>query len=241
MAKPFLIIQHFPTEDPGRFGEILDRSSLKTELVYTYAGEKVPEEARDFSGMLIMGGPMNVEETDKYPNLLDEMRLIREFYRTEKPVLGICLGAQLAAASFGAPVYPGKTKEIGWYEITLTGEGRKDFLFESFPETGKVFQLHSRTFDLPDTAVLLASSPDYPHQAFRLGKCLWGLQFHLEATGKHIRRWIENSTDDLALCPYIDPQRVIADIPLYEPLVLSLADKLFESFLKYVCALSGKR
>jgi GMP synthase (glutamine-hydrolysing) len=240
MAKPFLIIQHFATENPGRFGEILERSPLKTHLVCTYAGEKVPTEARGFSGMLIMGGPMNVEETVRYLHLLDEMRLIREFYRMETPVLGICLGAQLAAASFGAPVYTGKTKEIGWYELTLTGEGRKDSLFEGFPETFKVFQLHSQTFDLPSGAVLLASSPDYPHQAFRLGKCLWGLQFHLEATGNHIRRWIEDSTDDLAGCPDLDPRRVIADIPLYESFVLRLADKLFERFLKYVCSLSGK-
>jgi GMP synthase (glutamine-hydrolysing) len=241
MAKPFLIIQHFPTEDPGRFGEILERSSLKTELVRTYVGGKVPTEAREFCGMLIMGGPMNVEETGRYPHLLDEMRLIQEFYRMEIPVLGICLGAQLAAASFGAPVYTGKAREIGWYELTLTGEGRKDSLFEWFPETFKVFQLHSQTFDLPDRAVLLASSPDYPHQAFRLGKCIWGLQFHLEATGNHIRRWIEDSTDDLAGCPDLDPRRVIADILLYEPLVLRLADKLFERFLKYVCVPPGKR
>ncbi|HUU29955.1 MAG TPA: gamma-glutamyl-gamma-aminobutyrate hydrolase family protein [archaeon] len=231
MSKPFLVIQHVESEDAACFAHILERSGMETELVRTYRSGKIPEEAVRYSGLLIMGGPMNVDQADIYPHLSQEMRLIRESAAAGVPALGICLGAQLMAASFGAPVYPGPVKEIGFYDVTLTREARQDRLFEGFPRTLKIFHWHAQTFDLPGGAVRLAGSPGYPNQAFRLGETLWGLQFHLEVTGSHIRRWLQENSAGIEACPDIDPDAVIADILKYEAAISRLAYKLFDRFL----------
>jgi GMP synthase-like glutamine amidotransferase len=109
-------------------------------------------------------------------------------------VLGVCLGAQMLAHVLGARVYPGGNKEIGWYEVGITDEGMKDPLLSGLSVDGKtvaqVFQWHGDTFDLPRGAVRLASSELFPNQAFRYGKAVYALQFHIEVTPKIVRDWL---------------------------------------------------
>jgi len=241
MAKPFLIIQHVESENPGMFSESLERLEVKTHLVRLDASEPLPEQAAQVSGVLIMGGPMNVGESFRYPFLEDEMRFIRNCREAGVPVLGICLGAQLIAASFGARVYEGEIKEIGWYDVWLTREGLHDRLLGGCPQSFKVFQSHGQTFDLPPGAVRLAGSTNYENQAFRLAHSLWGLQFHLEATADHIRCWLEENSRWIESLPYIDPEQILAEIPKYEIACQKLAVKLFERFLEVALHNSGGR
>ncbi|RMF89548.1 MAG: type 1 glutamine amidotransferase, partial [Methanobacteriota archaeon] len=133
-------------------------------------------------------GPMNVYEEERYPFLRDEDRLIKQALETGAPVLGICLGAQLIAKAAGARVWQGPEKEIGWGEVRLTEEGRRDPLFKGFPLEFPVFHWHGDSFDLPSGAVPLAENDLYL-QAFRLGGAI-GLQFHLEVTAGMIRSWL---------------------------------------------------
>jgi|Deesub1362A_J573_1020465.scaffolds.fasta_scaffold00049_107 GMP synthase-like glutamine amidotransferase len=140
----------------------------------------------DFSHIVILGGPQGVYETDKHPYLNLEMELIRKAVSENKPLLGICLGAQLIAGAFNARVYP-FVKEIGWYEIEKVSDD--DIL--KLPEKLIVFQWHGDTFDLPKGAKLLYKGSKVNNQAFRLGSAL-GLQFHIEVKKETVRNWIKN-------------------------------------------------
>lgn len=190
--KKFLIIQHTPSEDAGLISEALAEREMDFETVKTWAGAGlVPQSVDQFSGMLILGGPMNIDEAERFPNLVHEQKLIRKAAAEGLPTMGICLGSQLIAAAYGARVYENDRKEVGWSEIQLSESARTDPLFKDIAGRFQVLHWHGQTFDLPEGAVHLASSALTPNQAFRLGENVWALQFHLEATGRHVGRWLE--------------------------------------------------
>jgi len=137
--------------------------------------------------VVILGGPMSVNELGKFPYLAEEKSFIKRAIEADKPLLGICLGSQLIASALGAEVYPGK-KELGWYPLRLTEEGKKDIALSEFPVSFDVFQWHGETFDLPENAILLASSERHKNQAFRIGKS-YALQFHFEVMWDMILDW----------------------------------------------------
>jgi GMP synthase-like glutamine amidotransferase len=144
----------------------------------------------DYELLVFLGGPMSVNDEEKYPYLVEEKALIRRALADNKPLLGICLGAQLMANALGARVYPGDEKELGWYPITLTQEGRRDEVFSAFPSQHEVFHWHGETFELPSGAKLLAGSELYSRQAFRIGRS-YALQYHLEVTAEMVRDWVK--------------------------------------------------
>lgn len=230
--KPLLVIQQAAHEDAAVFAGTASGLGVTVEVVRTWLGEKVPVDPDKHSSLLLMGGPMNVDQTGEYPFLADEIELLRACRERGTPVLGVCLGAQLIAAAFGARVYHGPLTEIGWHPLSLTPESEHDPLLTGFPRELTVFQWHSQTFDLPRGAVRLAGSADFPNQAFRLGDRIWGLQFHLETTAAHVREWLELGKEDYAGKEYIDPRRVIEQTPVYEPLCRELAERLFTGFIR---------
>lgn len=133
---------------------------------------------------------MGAYETERYPFLKAEIALIRRQLAEERPVLGICLGAQLMAAAAGARVYPGERgKEIGWADVELAAAGCDDPLWEGFPKRFTTFHWHGDSFDIPDGAILLGSSERYP-QAFRLGANGYAVQFHPEVVPIELEAWI---------------------------------------------------
>jgi len=143
-------------------------------------GDPLPE-AGEIDGLVVMGGPMGVHDTSDHPYLSGEQELIAECARRELPILGVCLGAQLLAASLGARVYRGPGPEVGAGTVRLTNDGLCDSALGS-PGLAElpVLHWHEDTFDLPPGAVHLAESALYPHQAFRAGRCAYGFQFHVE-------------------------------------------------------------
>lgn len=191
-----LVIQHIECEGLGSFDTLIEENGFVTTLVNIGKGEKVGD-GKEYDALIVLGGPMGVYETDRYPFLREEMNLIRAFHREDKPILGICLGAQLIAEALGGKVYKGERKEIGWYRVYLTGEGRRDPLFSSMPDISVVFQWHGDTFELPEDGVRLAYSYLYPNQAFRVGSRVYGLQFHLEVTREMIKEWLAEYRDEL--------------------------------------------
>ena len=134
-------------------------------------GEPLPD-WREFDAIVAMGGPMSANDDAELPWLTGEKQLVSDAVRAGKPYWGVCLGVQLLAASLGARVYPGPEPEVGLLPVSLTGEARSDPVFGEAPHELVTLQWHGDTFDLPDGAVRLASSPAYPNQAFRL-TCLW--------------------------------------------------------------------
>jgi GMP synthase (glutamine-hydrolysing) len=179
-----LVIQHVPWETPHR---ILDAcGELEVQTVAPLAGDRLPNHA-EVSGVLAMGGPMNVDEVERYPGLAAEREWLAEAARREMPILGICLGAQLLARALGAEVRAGEEPEVGFAPVEV--HDRLDLLVGTLAPRTTVLHWHGDVFDLPDGAVPLASSEQTEHQAFRHGNA-WGVLFHPEIDAALIDRWL---------------------------------------------------
>ena len=186
-----LIIKHIDIEGPGTLGDFLDSQEEDFQIIDLGAGQPVPASPSDFKAVIVLGGPMNVDEEDRYPFLQSENDFIKRILNEEIPFLGICLGSQLLAKAAGASVVKSPVKEIGWYQIQLTEEGKKDPLFKGFCEEDPIYHWHGDMFQIPSRAKLLALAPGCPHQALRVGKNAYGLQFHIEITDRSIKEWCE--------------------------------------------------
>src|SRR5947209_958529 len=183
-----LAFRHVPFEHLGLIADSLSEQGIECQYVNLYAGTPAPAVA-DADGLIVMGGPMSVN--DDLPYIGQELRLIEEAAARGKPVLGVCLGAQLIAKALGGRVYKNAVKEIGWYPVRFTEAARRDRLFSGLTDPEVVFHWHGETFDLPARADLLASSDGCRHQAYRVGENIYGLQVHLEVTPEMIDDWCE--------------------------------------------------
>ena len=193
-----LIVKNITSEGPGTIEDFLKEKGMDYSVV-DFSGcdssEADVPDVKKFTHLVIMGGPMAVYESDGAPSLHFEVAMIRAFILSKKPVLGICLGAQMIAYALKADVYAGGTQEIGWYKVDITSEGMSDPAFASLAVNNgpiaEVFQWHGDTFDLPKKAVCMASSAAYQNQAFKYSDNVYGLQFHIEVTPDMIREWFE--------------------------------------------------
>jgi GMP synthase (glutamine-hydrolysing) len=183
--KKVLAVQHVAVEPPSLVATALEEDGVAVQVVHTYRGEPVPADATGLDGLVVMGGPMGVDEADRHPNLGSELRLLESALGRGVPVLGVCLGSQLLAAALGARVENGPAKEIGWYPVTLEPPAREDPLFAPLPESFHALHWHGDVFELPKGAVRLARSERTAIQAFRHGKA-WGLLFHAEVTSRQL-------------------------------------------------------
>jgi GMP synthase-like glutamine amidotransferase len=206
-----LVLQHEECEHLGVLSTFLSQHNVVHQYVKLFEQESIPE-LKDYSGLIILGGPMNVYEEKKYSFLRAENSLINEALSHKKPIIGICLGAQLIAKATGGKVYPGVNKEVGWYTVNLTEEGQKDKVFRCFEGHFTVFQWHGDTFDLPVCAMRLAESDIFHNQAFSIGDIGYAIQFHLEVTSQMISDWFKRYEDELIpLQGYIDPDKILRD------------------------------
>jgi GMP synthase-like glutamine amidotransferase len=194
------VLQHFWCEHSGVFAPTLMEVGHRVTTVPLYDGADVPA-AGAFDAWIVMGGPMNVDETGKYAWLAPERALLAELIAADRPVMGICLGAQLIARAAGARVYAGRPKEIGLFPIERTEAARSDPLFMLMLDGRDVFQWHGDAYDLPPGAVQLARSARFEQQAFRLGRRVYGLQFHLECTPEIVHNLAEACAGELAELP----------------------------------------
>ena len=213
--EDILVFQHDPFEDLGIFVSTIEEHHVSFRTIRLFEGETPVEAWESVKALIILGGPMSVRDEERYPFLKWEKAVLRAAVKERLPMLGICLGAQLIAAAAGAEVYSGNIQEIGWYPISMTPEGQMDSILGYLPEKPTVFQWHSEGFNLPRGAQRLASSLHYDNQAFRIGKNVYGLQFHLEATPKMIEQWLECHWKALAQNPYISPEKIRADTRSY--------------------------
>ncbi len=187
-AKTVCAIQHVPCETLGLIAGALKRQGLAVKLVRPFRGERIPRSLRACAGLVVMGGPMGVYEQERHPFLAGEIRLLQQAVREAKPVLGVCLGSQLLAAALGAPVAPGRRKEIGWHGVTLTNAASEDPLWRGIERRFVGYHWHGDVFKLPPGAVSLARSSLTKNQAFRFGASAYGILFHLEVGAKMIGR-----------------------------------------------------
>ena len=191
-----LIIKNIENEGPGTIEEFLKEKGMACSIVNMNSCHAEIPDVKNHSHLVIMGGPMAVYNIDNHPFLHFESAIIRAFIKSNKPVLGICLGAQMIAYAMGVDVYPGKTREIGWYKVELTDDGMNDAVISSLALDGTsqadVFQWHGDTFNIHKNAVMLATSDAFENQAFMYKDNVYALQFHIEVTPEMIRAWFEN-------------------------------------------------
>jgi GMP synthase (glutamine-hydrolysing) len=230
-----LVLQHISCEPPAAFEEELLDRGLDLARVELDEGEAIPD-MDGFAGIVVMGGPMGAYEDDRHPWLAGEKRYLRDAVGRDVPVWGVCLGAQLLAASLGARVYPGDQPEVGLLPVELTEAAAGDPVFGDAPRSIPTLQWHGDTFDLPEGATLLARSPAYPNQAFRFGRS-YGLQFHVEVTPELAAQWGEVPAYADSLEAILGPgalDRLVGEVSAHADSTLPLARRLFGRWLERV-------
>jgi len=188
-----LIVQHVECEGPGYLEDFLNDRGIDYEIARMYRGDDLMS---NFDALVVLGGPMNVYEEDRYPYLKSLNTAVKNFVTEGGYYLGLCFGGQLLARALGAKVRKSHQKEIGNFEIHLTDKGTKDPLFKEFGRVFPALEWHEDTFDIPKGAIKMAESKICSNQAFRF-KNAYGLQFHLEATPRMIAEWTEVYKDEL--------------------------------------------
>ena len=194
-------LRHVAFEDLGLLAPLLRSRGWDITLLdvpsadLTDAGIVASIEQADL--LVVLGGPIGVGDAEAYPFLTPELRLIERRLTQDRPLLGICLGSQLMASALGSRVYPGGTKEIGWGHLQLTDAGMASCLAPLADPDAMVLHWHGDTFDLPDGATRLASSPLYENQAFAYGRNALALQFHIEADPARLEEWYVGHTSEL--------------------------------------------
>lgn len=189
-------IQHVPFENLARIETWARGKRYPISSTLMFDGGRLPAQ-NEFDWLIILGGPMNVDEEKKYPWLVQEKKFIEKALSGGKTILGICLGAQLLADVLGAKVSKNSHKEIGWHPVELTEEGRKSHIFSVLSNKFTPFHWHGDTFEIPDGAVRTAQSEGCCNQAFEYAGRVIGLQFHLESTAASIRKLVENCQNEI--------------------------------------------
>ena len=234
------VLQHIACEHPGVFSEVIAQRGVEAVAVELDEGEALPD-WRGFDGVVAMGGPMGASDEGEHPWLAAEKRWIGEAVEAGRPFLGVCLGVQLLAAALGARVYEAPEPEVGLLDVELSPAGRDDPLFAGIDDPIVSLQWHGDTFDLPDGAVRLASSPLVANQAFRAGETAYGVQFHLEVTGEMAREWGEIPAYRESLARTLsepDGAAFIADVGRRSDELHPPARRLFENWLDVASARS---
>ncbi|MFT4020502.1 MAG: glutamine amidotransferase [Acinetobacter sp.] len=226
-SKTIYAIQHLAFEDLGTLEDVF--YELGYRVRYFEAGVDDLAPALAYDGLtVILGGPIGVYETDDYPFLKDELKLLKQRLNQQKPTLGICLGAQLIAAALGAKVYAGHHKEIGWSELILTEQSNNILApLSHIP----VLHWHGDTFDLPQHAIHLASSHIYKNQAFQIDNHVLALQFHLEVDKEHLEKWLIGHRSELGQAK-IDIAALREDNHRYAPQLANSTASIIRNFVQ---------
>ena len=217
-----LVIHNTRIEGSGYLGELLNNDGFDITSVHA-KHENIPE--KKYSLVVILGAPESAN--DNLPYLQEEQKLIKKTVEDDIPLLGICLGSQLIAKTFGAKVYPGPKKEIGFYHDLVTDNNSK--LFSGFTNPFTVFHWHGDTFDLPEKATRLVHSENYQNQAFQIGSAV-GLQFHMEVNEEMVNLWLDKTEEKLHQIPYIDPKKIRSDIDENISIVKNNMNNFYNNF-----------
>lgn len=228
-----MIFQHVGHEPLGTLNPLLKAAGFRIRYVNFGRHPDLVPNLDGYSGLIILGGPMGVYESHLFPHLLVEMKTIEEALKRQIPVLGICLGAQLLAATLGGRVEKAPHVEVGWHEVRLTEEGAQDLLFADFKSPEMIFQLHQDHFEPPKAGVHLAMSQLCEGQAFRYGEKAYGFQFHLEADRPMILRWLKQSEnqDLLDRARPVTAEAIRLQMDQYIDRSVQLSEEIFKKFI----------
>ena len=225
MAK-ILVLQHHPAENLGAIADALEGAALAWQYVRVFDGHPIPKDVKGLGGLIVMGGPETVYQLDRYPYLRDEMALIESALKADKPILGVCLGSQLLAATLGSEVRRGEQREIGWFPVRLSAGAKDDRLMRGLPAEFVAAHWHSDVFDLPQDAVALAASDRAPVQAYRYGAKAYGLLFHAEMTREILTALVSEFGEGLKRVG-IDGDAIVVEAEKHLPALGKIGDTIF--------------
>ncbi len=224
-------LQHVAFEDLSNIGEwAKDKGHAATRTLF-FENETLPS-VDDFDWLVIMGGPMSAGDESEYPWLTAEKKFIKETVAGGKPVVGICLGAQLLAEGLGGKVFKNRYNEMGWHPVSLTEEGKKSPVFGAFPSEFTAFHWHGDTFDLPSSCTRLAGSAGCANQAFAYGRRVLGLQFHLESSPESIQALIKNCGGGVKKGKYVQTAQSILAETVKMRQIREMMNQLLDNFEK---------
>jgi GMP synthase-like glutamine amidotransferase len=190
--RPIVCIRNQPSAPLGIIGDVL----RERDIPYTYCDgwscDAWPN-PEDVSALIVLGGEMNVDALEHHPFLRNARDLVRATVDAGRPILGVCLGAQMLARAMGAAVYPAPVKEVGFHDVIATDRAMSDPVLAPFAPRSRVFQFHEDACALPDGAELLFTGDDVAVQAFRVGESAYGVQFHFEVTHAEIEAWCDET------------------------------------------------
>jgi len=184
-----LIVENYKSTPPGLVGVALREAGANIDLRQAHLGAPLPDKASEHDAVVVLGGEQNALSDDISPWFPGLMSLLRDFGDHDRPVLGICLGAQLVARAWGGSNIIGRPVEFGWHTVWPLDDGRTDPVIAGLGIMSPVFHWHEDTFTLPPGAVRLASSEMTANQAFRIGRAVYGVQFHFEADRSLVADW----------------------------------------------------
>jgi GMP synthase (glutamine-hydrolysing) len=235
----FLVLQHIACEPPAAFEDELLARGATVDRIEIDEGDPLPD-WRGYAGIIAMGGPMGAYEDDRLPWLATEKRLIADAVRAGTPFWGVCLGAQLLAASLGARTFPGPAAEVGLLPVRLTEAARTDPVFATLPAEFVALQWHADTYDLPEGAVCLAESDAYSQQAFVVHNA-YAMQFHVEVDARLATAWGEVPAYARSLEQLLGPgalPRLIEDVRRHQAQTTQHARRMFAAWLEHVVGLA---
>jgi GMP synthase-like glutamine amidotransferase len=219
-------LQHVPFEGPGFIESWAHVRNHRLTSTHLYSGQRLPG-VEEIDWLVVLGGPMNVYEHDRYPWLAREKRFIGEALRRAKAVIGICLGAQLIACVLGSKVMRNPCLEIGWHPVEKAAQASQSKLAGLLPEQFPAFHWHGDTFEIPRGAVHLARSRACENQAFAFGDRVAAFQFHLESTRDSVEQLVHNCPEDIAAGPYVQsPATMLTDLDRFREVNSLMADFL---------------
>lgn len=194
-----LIVQNYEGTGPGLIGQALEEAGVAVDLVRPYRGEAIPEGVTDHAGVVVLGGAQNARADDTHPYMPGLVAYMKATVDAGRPLLGVCLGAQLLARAYGADNLIGGAPEFGWQPVERLPRAEDDPVLGDLPDRFPIFEWHDDTFTLPSDAVHLARSPGAEHQAFRIGRAGYGMQFHFEADTALVDTWTRTFEDAVML------------------------------------------
>jgi len=230
--KPVVIFRHAALEGPGYLATFLEAQGIPWQLIKVDQNESIPRSVNGFSGMVLMGGPMSVN--DDLPWIRPLLNLIREAIAADIPVLGHCLGGQLISKALAGTVTLNSVKEIGWGEVLVSRNDIAEHWFGDL-ENFNAFHWHGETFSLPTNAVRLLTSNYCENQAYAIGKHL-AFQCHVEMTPEMVENWCETGADEIkcaASSPAVQaPDVIMQNLPLHCFFLNKVANQIYTQWIK---------